>query len=212
MPRILASISAGSKGRSGPPRALRHSWLTWLPSASSQVTRVGRSFGQSSSGAQAPSVTFSRKAEIAGSVKVEAVLTMDDPNTALRVQSTVHSEAAYTKDATKARSVGNQGVVVYAGLLDAMEKAEEAIQGLDIERFQQARNMFDGRYEDARRHAVESRDQQLLNQAFLLRHFMAELSAVGESDLLHDHRAARDQLKKDADYRRYLLQHHRRRH
>ena len=150
--------------------------------------------------------------DASGSVKVEAVLTMDNPNTAVRVRSTVHGEAAYSKDATRVRSSRNQSVLVYAGLLDAMEKAEEAIQDLDIERFQQARNMFDGRYEDARRHAVESRDQQLLNQAFLLRHFMAELSAVGESNLLHDHRAARDQLKKDADYRRYLLQHHRRRH
>ncbi len=150
--------------------------------------------------------------DASGSVDVQTVLTMDNPNTAVRVRRTVHSKAAYSKDATRVRSGGNESVLVYAGLLDAMEKAEEAIQGLDIERFQQARNMFDGRYEDARRHAVESRDQQLLNQAFLLRHFMAELSAVGESDLLHDHRAARDQLKKDADYRRYLLQHHRRRH
>jgi hypothetical protein len=47
-----------------------------------------------------------------------------------------------------------------------------------------------------------------LNQAFLLRHFMAELAAAGESALLHGHQEARSQIQKSIDYRRYLLEHH----
>ena len=81
---------------------------------------------------------------------------------------------------------------MYAGVLDAMEKAEEAILGLDIERFQEARSLFDTLYEAARKHAIETRDQQLLNQTFLLKHFMAELSAAGGRALMHDHRTARE--------------------
>ena len=38
---------------------------------------------------------------------------------------------------------------------------------------------------------------------------MAELSAASESALMHDHREARKRIKKDVNYRRYLLEHHR---
>lgn len=49
----------------------------------------------------------------------------------------------------------------------------------------------------------------MLNQTFLLRHFMAELSAALDGALIYDYEEARRQLKKDADYRRYLMEHHR---
>ena len=98
---------------------------------------------------------------------------------------------------------------MYARTLDAMEKAEEAIQGLDTERFREARRLFERHYEDARRHALDTRDQQLLNQTYLLKHFMAELSAASESALMHGHQEARRRIQKTIDYRRYLLEHHR---
>ena len=143
------------------------------------------------------------------SVGVDIVLTEDNPKMAVRQRQVLHREATYSRDAKQVRSSENKGVVMYAGVRDAMERAEEAIQGLDIERFREARKMFDRLNKDAHQYAIKTRDQQLLNQTFLLRHFMAELSAAGEDQLMHGHREARRQLKKDADYRRYLLEHHR---
>ena len=119
-------------------------------------------------------------------------------------------EAAFSEDAKSVRNSQNKSVVMYAGLLDAMEKAEEALQGLDVERFRQVRRLFDRLYEDARRQAIDTRDQQVLNQAFLLKHFMAELATASEHGLMHGHGEARRRIKKNVDYRRYLLEHHRR--
>lgn len=142
-------------------------------------------------------------------VGIDVTLTLDNPATGIREQHVIHEQAAYSNDAEKVRHSGNESVAVYAGVLDAMEKAEEAIQGLDIERFHQTRRLFDRLYKHAHRYALDARDQQLLNQTFLLKHFMAELSAASESALMHDHHTAREQIKKDVDYRRYLLGHHR---
>ena len=147
--------------------------------------------------------------EEGATVAVDVILTMDDPETGLREQSVLRREATFSRDVQRSQLSENQAVLAYADVLDAMERAEEAIQGLDIERFRQAGVLFDRLYDDARRYAIETRDQQLLNQTFLLKHFMAELSAAGESALMHDHRAARKRIAKDVDYRRYLLEHHR---
>ena len=142
-------------------------------------------------------------------VGVDVTLTLDNPETGSREQQVFHPQAAFSTDAGQARRSENDRVMMYAGVLDAMEKAEEAIQGLDIERFRETKRIFERLYEDVHRHALETRDQQLLNQTFLLKHFMAELSAASESALMHDHRAARKRIKKDVNYRRYLLEHHR---
>ncbi len=142
-------------------------------------------------------------------IGVDVTLVADNPETGEREQRVLHSEATFSPDAEHVRRTENQSVVMYAGVLDALEKAEEAIQGLDIERFRQARTRFDRLHKNAREAALETRDQQLLNQTFLLKHFMAELSAASESGLMHSHEDAARHLKKEVDYRRYLLQHHR---
>ena len=145
-------------------------------------------------------------------VGVDVTFTFDNPETGTRQEHVLHSESTFTEDAKKVRHSENKSVTTYASVLDAMEKAEEAIQGLDIEGFQEARRLFDRLYEDARRYAIDTRDQQLLNHTFLLKHFMAELSAVSDTGLMHDHREARRRIKKEVDYRRYLMEHHREGH
>lgn len=135
-------------------------------------------------------------------LSAEVKLTIDNPQTGSRERQVLSLQAEYSDDSEQVRNSQNKSVVMYARVLDAMEKAEEAIQGLDAERFREARRLFDLHYEDARRHARESRDQQLLNQTFLLRHFMAELAATGESALLHGHPQARARIQKSIDYRR----------
>ena len=143
------------------------------------------------------------------SVNVDVTLTLDNPETGSRVQRRLHPESSFSNNERQVRLSANKGVLAYANVLDAMEQAEEAIQGLDIERFRQARILFDRVYEEAHRHAIEERDQQLLNQTFLLKHFMAELAALGDTRLMHDHRDARKRIKKEVEYRRYLMEHHR---
>ena len=91
-----------------------------------------------------------------------------------------------------------------------MPAARDAVLSLDTEGFGDAAELFHRHYEDSRCHAIETRDQQLLNQTFMLKHFMAELFAACETGLMHGHKSARRRLKKDVEYRRYLHEHHRR--
>lgn len=147
--------------------------------------------------------------EEGSTVGVDVTITLDSPETGTRGQYTVRAESTFAKSADHARKSQNEDVLVYANVLNAMQKAEEAMRGLDIDRFKEARALFDRFYEKAHQRAIDTRNQQLLNQTFLLRHFMAELSEAGQRALMHDHDQARTQIKKEADYQRYLLEHHR---
>ncbi len=103
----------------------------------------------------------------------------------------------------------DHGVTLAAAILDALERADAALRGLDAERYGQAKVLFERLHERAREHAIRTGDQQLLNQAFVLKHFMAELAAAEREGLFHGHREARDKLTKESHYLRYLLTHHR---
>lgn len=145
-------------------------------------------------------------------VGMDVTLTLDNPATGVRERGRLHPDASFSRDEKRIRLSADDGVLAYANVLDAMEQAEEAVQGLDIERFRVAHALFDRFYEDARRHAIDTRDQQLLNQTFLLKHFMTELAVASETGLMHDHREARKRIQKEVEYRRYLMDHHRGRH
>ncbi len=143
------------------------------------------------------------------SAGADITITLDNPETGKRNKYTIHAESTFTANPEDARSSTNKNVQVYANIINAMEKAEEAIQGRDIQRFKEAHDLFGRYYEIARKHAIQTRDQQLLNQTFLLRHFMADLSDASAQTPMHGHDDAQKQLRKGADYRRYLLEHHR---
>ena len=147
--------------------------------------------------------------EPGAAVGVDVTLTLDNPETGMREQGRLHPDASFSNNKRRIQLSANSGVLAYANVLGAMEQAEEAVQGLDIERFREVSALFDRFYEDARKHAIEARDQQLLNQTFLLKHFMTELAAASEAGLMHDHREARRRLQKEVEYRRYLMDHHR---
>ena len=141
---------------------------------------------------------------------VDCTLSFDRTDVAARRQQVVRLEAVMLEDEALVQESADRGVVLYAEVLGAMEKVEDAVLGLDTDEFRDAATLFERRYETARRYALEARDQQLLNQTFMLKHFMAELSAAHESGLLHGHEEARRRLKKEVEYRRYLREHHRR--
>ena len=137
-------------------------------------------------------------------VQVDVRAVFDDPQAGGRVGRVV-----------RVRSPGDgalgedQSVTLVAAILDALERADAALRGLDAERFGQAKVLFERLHEQAREQAIRTRDQQLLNQAFVLKHFMAELAAAEREGLFHGHREARDKLTKESHYLRYLLTHHR---
>ena len=103
----------------------------------------------------------------------------------------------------------DESVTLLAAVLDAVERADSAALGLDIERYRQAQTAFEPLYRRAHDLALRSRDQDLLNQTFVLKHFMGELAAAEQEGLLHGHREAQEKLKKESQYLRYLLAHHR---
>jgi len=137
-------------------------------------------------------------------IEVDARLIFDDPQAAKRVNQAVR--VSVQGDVPLGE---DQSVTLMAAILDALERADAVGRGLDMERFVQAKALFVRLHERAREHAIRTRDQQLLNQAFVLKHVMAELAAAEREGLLHGHRDARDKLTKESHYLCYLLAHHR---
>lgn len=142
-------------------------------------------------------------ADSAAPLQVDVRLVYDDPQTGRRI-SRSSSLRALPGDRFEDESVS-----LLAAVLDAVERADSAAQGLDIERYRQAQTSFDPLYRRAHDLALHNRDQDLLNQTFVLKHFMGELAAAEQEGLLHDHREAQEKLKKESHYLRYLLTHHR---
>lgn len=140
-------------------------------------------------------------------IEASARLTFDDPQSARRVERRAAARATFRAGASGLGE--DRGVVLYGALFDALELAEEGVRGLDTERCRRARQAFDRWYEEARRRALQDRDQDLLNRAFMLKHFIQELAAAEQEGWLHDHAEARARLQKDVQYQRYLLDHHR---
>lgn len=137
-------------------------------------------------------------------MEVDVRLIFDDPKAGGRVGRVVRVRSPDGGTLSE-----DEGVTLVAAILDALERADAALGGLDAERFGQAKVLFERLHERAREYAIRARDQQLLNQAFVLKHFMVELAAAEREGLFHGHREARDKLTKESHYLRYLLTHHR---
>lgn len=137
-----------------------------------------------------------------GSVEVRARLTFDDVATGRRAFI-----EAQDRMAQGARD--RNDVALYGEVLEALDRAREAVAGYDEASAGAARSAFARAYEKARSYAIRSRDQELLNQTFLLKHFMDELDVFESEGWLHEHDDARRRFGNEADYHRYLLLHHR---
>lgn len=143
----------------------------------------------------------------AGSVvDLQARLTFDDPQTSAR--ATAEAQARTTASADAAIEP-NEEVVLYGQVLDALMMTEDAAKGLDAQGYKASQASTGAILEKAHEYALAHEDQELLNQTFLLKHLTAELAAAQEHGLLHEHEEARAKFTKEADYRRYLLNHHR---
>jgi hypothetical protein len=96
-----------------------------------------------------------------------------------------------------------------ADVVTALEIADSAARGLDLDRYHEVKTTFSSLRERAHEYAVSRRDQELLNQVFMLGHLVEELDLAHAQGLLHEHGQARARLPNERDYLRYLLTHHR---
>ncbi|HZS18790.1 MAG TPA: VWA domain-containing protein [Candidatus Udaeobacter sp.] len=142
-------------------------------------------------------------------VESELRFSCDNPKSASRFMQIVTTRATFVADAEPALLGENPEVALYANVLDALEQAELAAKGLDDEQARQAHASFDQLYEQAHQRALATNDQELLNDTFLLKHFMEELAEAEKQRLLHSHTEAQRKLAKEGQYHEYLLRHHR---
>lgn len=141
-------------------------------------------------------------------VRATVKLAFDDPQASERVARTASAQSAF--DPAGAQKAGaNEEVVVYGGLLTSLETASEGAEGYDRQSYREALSGFAQWYGRARQLALNTRNQDLLNHTFLLKHLLEEMEAAEKQGKMHPHSEAREKLKKESDYQRYLLLHHR---
>lgn len=142
-------------------------------------------------------------------LRISAKLTFDDPQAGERMVRTASAEAKSVPAGSSEIAVANEEVQIYGGLLKALEAATEGGEGYDRQRYQQALMGFAQWQGRARDFARATRNQELLNYTFLLKHLLQEMEAAEAQGRMHEHVEAREKLKKETDYQRYLLFHHR---
>lgn len=141
-------------------------------------------------------------------LEVTAKLTYDAPETSERMVRTTTARAEFATAGSGVKVEENEAVVLCGAAMDALDLAAAALQGFDLDRYTKARASFDQWHGRIRQYALANRNQDLLNEAFLLKHFMEELQAIrgpGAPALLGD---TKNQLEKQSDYQRYQLLHH----
>lgn len=143
------------------------------------------------------------------SLELTATLTYDSPQTGERIRRVVTARAMFTSANSNLKPAENEEVVLCGAVMDSMDLAMTALQAFDPDRYEKARGSFDQWHGRVRDYALAHRNQDLLNEAFLLKHFMQELEAIrgpGARTISGDTRA---KLQKQTDYQRYRLLHHR---
>ena len=143
---------------------------------------------------------------------VEGRVSLDftDPLTGRSQSQEVRLQSSYAAGAQGASRGGEpSSPSTLADVLAALETADSAARGLDLDAYRQFKASFELLYGRAHEYAVRNRDQELLNQVFVLGHLMEELDAANKEGLLHGHEQARAQLPNERDYLLYLLTHHR---
>ena len=141
-------------------------------------------------------------------VGATATLTFDDPQAGQRVVRVVDAQSRFALAGGVEKSQQNQAVIFYGGILGALEMATEGAQGYDRQRYREALTQFAKWHRPTRQFALSTRNQDLLNHSFMLKHLLEEMEAADAQGKMHDHTAARESLKSEGDYRRFLLFHH----
>ena len=141
-------------------------------------------------------------------LEIIAKLTYDAPDTSERMTRIATTRAEFNSMHGGQTIEANEEVTLCAAVMDALDFAADTLQDFDLDRYAKARASFDQLHGRVRQYALTHRNQDLLNEAFLLKHFMEELQAIRGPDappLLGD---TRSQLEKQSEYQNYQLLHH----
>jgi Ca-activated chloride channel family protein len=142
-----------------------------------------------------------------GPIELNARLTYDDIADAQRreLEQTV-SIKQLAAGVTVAAKPGP--VLAYAELVQAVDKIALAVHGMDRKLAAEVLEIRRRRYPVLKQVAIDSRDQEFYNKAFMFEHYARELQALVDIGALHEHSTERARLQKELHYRRYLMQHH----
>jgi hypothetical protein len=99
-------------------------------------------------------------------------------------------------------------VLAYAQLVEAVDKIGIAVHSMDRKLAAQVLDIRRRQYPALKQIALDTRDQDFYNKAFMFEHFARELQNLIDRGALHEHSAARAELQKELHYRRYLMDHH----
>jgi Mg-chelatase subunit ChlD len=99
-------------------------------------------------------------------------------------------------------------VLSYVRLVEALDTIAVAVEGEDKEAADAALVIQRRDFPGFKAAAMRSSDQDFINKAFIFEHYSKELAELVEKGELHEHGEAHAALKKEAHYRRYLLEHH----
>ncbi len=146
-----------------------------------------------------------------GPIELPCLLTYDDITDAHRVQD--DQTLVVQRDEAGATVVRKPSpLLAYAELVEAVDKIGMAVQGMDRKLAAEVLDIRRNKYAALKQVAIDSRDQEFYNKAFMFEHFARELQELVDSGALHEHSTDRARLQKDLHYRRYLMQHHRHQH
>jgi Mg-chelatase subunit ChlD len=141
-------------------------------------------------------------------VQTRVALEFADPLTGEKQSREIRLRSSYASDSRSSRDPTSASSML-AGVLATLEIADSASRGFDVDRYREAKTSFASLRQRAHEYAIGSRDQELLNQVFVLAHIMEELDAAHAQGLLHGHEQARAKLPNERDYLLYLFSHHR---
>ncbi len=144
-------------------------------------------------------------------VEVSAKLTYDVPETSERIVRHTGTRARFAATAGEVRAGASEEVLLCGATMDALDLAADALQSFDSDRYATARASFEQSYERTREYARSHGNQDLLNETFLLKHFLEELEVIrgpGEAALGSLSGDTRNQIEKQAGYHDYQLLHH----
>jgi Mg-chelatase subunit ChlD len=141
-------------------------------------------------------------------VQARVALEFADPLTGEKQSREIRLRSSYASDARSGRDQTSASSML-ADVLATLEIADSASRGFDVDRYREAKTSFASLRQRAHEYAIAHRDQELLNQVFVLAHMMEELDAAHAQGLLHGHEQARAKLPNERDYLLYLFSHHR---
>lgn len=139
-------------------------------------------------------------------IELPLTMTYDDIAAGERVEE---KQAVLIQASSTGSSVDDKNpVIAYARVVESIDKIALAVRSMDRRLAAEVLDIQTRKYPKWKQLAIDSRDQEFYNKAFMFEHYARELQHLIDSGALHEHSEVRAQLQKELHYRRYLMHHH----